>query len=129
MIAALEGGECSAVRSGCTLPPGKTQYPFYRKFLALALKICTRTLDKGMKDCHSSNLTHPVRNWIKTRFKEAHIIFIVTYYVPDTLTSLREKYNVGCSPGAMTLCSIISLTYFHRYIKMAAVARKMSDSC
>ena len=31
MTAALEGGEWSAARSGRTLPPGKTRYPFYRK--------------------------------------------------------------------------------------------------
>jgi len=31
MTAALEGGEWSAARPGCTLPPGKTRYPFYRK--------------------------------------------------------------------------------------------------
>ena len=29
MSAALEGGEWSAARSGRTLPPGKTRYPFY----------------------------------------------------------------------------------------------------
>jgi len=28
---ALEGGEWSAACPGCTLPPGKTQYPFYRR--------------------------------------------------------------------------------------------------
>ena len=27
----LEGGEWSAARPSCTLPPGKTQYPFYRR--------------------------------------------------------------------------------------------------
>jgi len=31
MTAALEGGEWSATRPGCTLPPGKTRYPFYRR--------------------------------------------------------------------------------------------------
>ena len=31
MTAALEGGEWSATRPGRTLPPGKTQYPFYRR--------------------------------------------------------------------------------------------------
>jgi len=31
MTAALEGGEWSAAHPGCTLPPGKTQYPFYRR--------------------------------------------------------------------------------------------------
>jgi len=31
MTAALEGGEWSAACPGCTLPPGKTQYPFYRR--------------------------------------------------------------------------------------------------
>jgi len=31
MTAALEGGEWSAARPGRTLPPGKTQYPFYRR--------------------------------------------------------------------------------------------------
>jgi hypothetical protein len=31
MTAALEGGEWSAVRSDRTLPPGKTQYPFYKR--------------------------------------------------------------------------------------------------
>ena len=31
MTAALEGGEWSAARLGRTLPPGKTQYPFYRR--------------------------------------------------------------------------------------------------
>ena len=30
MTTALEGGEWSALRPGGTLPPGKTQYPFYR---------------------------------------------------------------------------------------------------
>jgi len=29
--AALEGGEWSAARPICTLPPGKTWYPFYRR--------------------------------------------------------------------------------------------------
>ena len=31
MTTALEGGEWSAARPGRTLPPGKTQYPFYRR--------------------------------------------------------------------------------------------------
>jgi len=31
MTAALEGGEWSTERSGCTLPPGKTRYSFNRK--------------------------------------------------------------------------------------------------
>jgi len=31
MTAALEGGEWSAARSGRTIPPDKTQYPFYRR--------------------------------------------------------------------------------------------------
>ena len=31
MTTALEGGELSAARSGRTLPPGKTRYPFYRR--------------------------------------------------------------------------------------------------
>jgi len=31
MTAALEGSEWSAARSGLTLPPGKTQYPLYRR--------------------------------------------------------------------------------------------------
>jgi len=31
MTAALEGGEWSSARSGRTLPPGKTRYPFYRR--------------------------------------------------------------------------------------------------
>jgi len=33
MTAALEGGEWSAARPGRTLPPGKTQYPFYRRLV------------------------------------------------------------------------------------------------
>ena len=31
MTAALEGGEWSAARPGCTIPLGKTRYPFYRR--------------------------------------------------------------------------------------------------
>ena len=31
MTAALEGGEWSAARLGCTLPSGKTRYPLYRR--------------------------------------------------------------------------------------------------
>ena len=31
MTAALEGGEWSAARPGRTLPPGKIQYPLYRR--------------------------------------------------------------------------------------------------
>jgi hypothetical protein len=31
MTSALEAGEWSAARPGRTLPPGKTQYPFYRR--------------------------------------------------------------------------------------------------
>ena len=31
MTAALEGGEWSAACPGCSLPPGKTRYPFYRR--------------------------------------------------------------------------------------------------
>jgi len=31
MTAALEGGEWFASHPGCTLPLGKTQYPFYRR--------------------------------------------------------------------------------------------------
>jgi len=31
MTATLEGSECSAARSGRTLPPGKIRYPFYRR--------------------------------------------------------------------------------------------------
>jgi len=32
MTAALEGGEWSAARPGCTLPPGNTRHPLYRRF-------------------------------------------------------------------------------------------------
>ena len=31
MTTALEGGEWSTARPGCTLPPGKIRYPFYRR--------------------------------------------------------------------------------------------------
>jgi len=31
MITALEGGEWSASRPGCSLPPGKTRYPLHRR--------------------------------------------------------------------------------------------------
>ena len=31
MTMAIEGGEWSAARPGCTLPLGKTRYPFYRR--------------------------------------------------------------------------------------------------
>ena len=31
LFPALEWGEWSAARPDCTLPPGKTQYPFYRR--------------------------------------------------------------------------------------------------
>ena len=31
MTATLEGGEWSAARPGCILPPEKTRYPFYRR--------------------------------------------------------------------------------------------------
>jgi len=31
MTTALEGDEGSAARPGCTLPPGKTRYPLYRR--------------------------------------------------------------------------------------------------
>jgi len=31
MTTALEGGKWSAARPGCTIPLGKTQYPFYRR--------------------------------------------------------------------------------------------------
>ena len=31
MTAALEGGEWSPARPDCTLAPGKTRYPFYRR--------------------------------------------------------------------------------------------------
>ena len=31
MTAALEGSEWSAARPDRTIPPGKTQYPFYRR--------------------------------------------------------------------------------------------------
>jgi len=31
MTAALEGGEWSAARPGCTLALGKTRYPLYRR--------------------------------------------------------------------------------------------------
>jgi len=33
MTAAPEGGEWSAARLGCTLPPGKNRYPFYRRLV------------------------------------------------------------------------------------------------
>jgi len=33
MTAALEGGEWSAARPGCTLLLGKTRYPFYRRLV------------------------------------------------------------------------------------------------
>jgi len=32
MTAALKVGEWSAARTGRNLPPGKTRYPFYRRF-------------------------------------------------------------------------------------------------
>ena len=33
MSSALEGDEWSAARSGRTLPPGKTRYPFYKRLV------------------------------------------------------------------------------------------------
>jgi len=35
MTTALEGGEWSAAHPGCTLLPGKTRYPFYRRLSSL----------------------------------------------------------------------------------------------
>jgi len=38
MTAALEGGEWSAALPSLTLPPGKTQYPLYRKLGTIVLR-------------------------------------------------------------------------------------------
>jgi hypothetical protein len=62
-------------------------------------------------------------NWLKlvsrnhTWFSLLHVM----YLTPDFP---EGKWYVGCSSGAMTLCSVISLTYFHRWAKMAAIERK-----
>jgi len=47
MTAALEGGEWSAARPGCTLLPGKTRYPLYRRLNLTARKRKQKEKEEG----------------------------------------------------------------------------------
>ena len=59
MIAALEGGEWSAARPGRTLPPGKTQYPFYRRLGGATGPVWTGEKSRPHRD---SIPDHPARS-------------------------------------------------------------------
>ena len=84
MTAALEGGEWSAARSGRTLPPGKTQYPLYR-----------RLGEPQGRSGRPENLV-PTGIWSRTVQLVAQSLYRLSY--PAHLLSCNAVYFGICTP-------------------------------
>ena len=91
MTAALEGGEWSAARTGRTLPPEKTRYPFYRR-LGGPQGRSGRTenlVSTGIR----SRTVQPVAQSLYRLSYRAHIIKI--YYVKiEDITLIAVDWNM-----------------------------------
>ena len=81
MTAALEGGEWSAARPGRTLPPGKTQYPFYRRLGGLQGRSgkAENLVPTGIR----SRTVQPVAQSLYRLSYRAHIINIYNIKIED----------------------------------------------
>jgi len=79
MTAALEGGEWSAARSGRTLPPGKSRYPFYRRLGGPQRSVWTGGKSRPHRN---SILDHPARSSvaIPTELPGPQVIQSMRYY-------------------------------------------------
>jgi len=78
MTVALEGGEWSATRSGRTLSPGKTLYPFYRRLggpqgrsgwekILVRTGIRSRTVLEVYPSVYYTLAFHPLCDWRKSK--------------------------------------------------------------
>ena len=72
MTAALEGGEWSAARPGLTLPPGKTQYPLYRR-LAVPQGRSGRTEDLVATGIRSRTVQHVAQSLYRLSYPALYI--------------------------------------------------------
>ena len=77
MTAALEGGEWSAARTGRTLPPGKTQYPSYRRL--------------GGPQSRSGR----VENLVPTGIRSRTVQPVSSVAIPTELTDPHTKLHVS----------------------------------
>ena len=77
MTAAPEGGEWSAARSGRTLPPEKTRYPFYRRLGGL------------------QGRSGPVENLVPTRIRFRTVHLVVSRYTDGATRPTIYQFNSG----------------------------------
>ena len=96
MTTAVEGGEWTAARPGCTLHPGKTRYPFHRRL--------------GGPHGRSGRAENLVPTGIRYRTVQP----IVNRTKMSTRNiSWREKGGryVGLTPGTLGACTVQGLFY------------------
>jgi hypothetical protein len=111
MTAALEGGEWSAARSGRTLPPGKTRYPFYRRLggpqgrsgraenlvptgirSRTAQPVVSRYTDRATVDTRAHTYVQ-VRLYIFEFHCFLTAQYLIIYYIPTNFTNLLFIYK------------------------------------
>jgi len=91
MTAALEGGEWSAARTGRTLSPGKTRYPFYRRL-------------GGLQD-RSGRVVNLVPTGVRSRTVQpvAQSLFRLSYPVPHIDYIKQSRYRSGGSQRVLRM--------------------------
>jgi len=105
MTAALERGEWSAARSGGTLPPGKTRYPFYRRLCGpqgrsgraenfVPTGIRSRTAQPVAQSLYRlSYRAHIMRNVTDKNYRETHDSQLVFNSSPTPENPAVENYG------------------------------------
>ena len=110
MTAALEGGEWSAARSGRTLPPGKSQYPLYRRLggpqgrSGQAENLAPPGFDPRIRPARIQSLyrlSYPAHIHTHTH---THTQMILCYsYTYNMIVMIFKNFNVLCKSN--TCCS------------------------
>jgi len=101
MTAALEGGEWSAARPGCTLSPGKTRYPFYRRL--------------GGPQGRSGQAENLVPTGIRSRTVQLVVSRYIDWATRPTIT-YRSKVKYAISNAIMIVIRVRNLLYYILYI-------------
>ena len=97
MTAALEGGEWSAARPGCTLSPGKTRYPFYRRL--------------GGPQGRSGQAENLVPTGIRSRTVQLVVSRYIDWATRPTIT-YRSKVKYAISNAIMIVIRVRNLLYY-----------------
>jgi len=101
MTAALEGGKWSAARPGCTFPPGKTRYPFYRRL--------------GGPQGRSGRAENLFPTGIRSRTVQS-VVSRYTYWATRPTLLYISRDNL-CTPGLIFCSNVFEIFLYNDYLR------------